>query len=230
MTKLSKRLSVIASLVPNGARVCDIGTDHGYLSIHLSKSGKAKKIIASDISPLPLENARKNIQIAGVEDIELRLCDGLAGIKENEVDTVIIAGMGGEVIAEILNNGSNKAKTKGLNIILQPTTSPEHLREYLFSNGYEILSDIPVFENGKLYSVMLVVYTGYSKAFPEYCHFTGKVTPNSEDGKLYLEKQQTRVFKCMTALQNIENKYDEYLYYQRVYNGITDYLNNFTES
>ena len=224
MNKLSKRLSIIASLVPCGARVCDIGTDHGYLSIFLSTSGKASKIIATDISPLPLENARKNIVAANVTDIELRLCNGLSGIKHNEVDTVIIAGMGGEVIAEILKSGSNITKDKDIRIILQPTTSPEHLRRFLYKNGYGINEDIPIFENGKLYSVMSVSYKGGVTNFEEYCCFTGLVSPDTEDGRLYLEKQQLRAFKCMTALESIEQKRDEYLYYKGIYEGITNYL------
>ena len=101
MLDLSLRLKTIASLVPFGARVCDVGTDHGYLSIHLKQSGIAKQVIASDLRPDPLENAKKNIKYLNVTGIDLRLGNGLQPVTENEVDTVIIAGMGGEVISAI---------------------------------------------------------------------------------------------------------------------------------
>ena len=158
MPKLSLRLETIAALVPFGARVCDIGTDHGYLAIELIKSKKAKSVIAADIGEKPLLNAKKNITAANIDGIELRLCDGLSGIKNGETDTVIIAGMGGEVISGILENGKEVARCGDISFILQPTTSPEHLRRYLFENGYTIESETPLCENGKLYSVMLVKY------------------------------------------------------------------------
>ena len=86
---LTKRLSLIASLVPDNSNVCDVGTDHAYLPIMLMKSRKARRVIATDIRPLPLENARKNIALSGVGGIETRLCDGLSSVKKSEADTVI---------------------------------------------------------------------------------------------------------------------------------------------
>ena len=94
MSALSKRLSVIASLVPSGARVCDIGTDHAYLGIELIKSGKAISVIACDINEKPLLKAKANIEKSGVNGIELRLQDGLAGIKPGDADCIVIAGIG----------------------------------------------------------------------------------------------------------------------------------------
>ena len=133
MPTFSKRLSVIASLVPVGARVCDVGTDHGYLSIELIKSGVAASVIATDINEKPLNRAKSNAEKSGFQ-IDLRLCDGLVGISPSEVDTVIIAGMGGEVISGIIERGEKVAKSVSL-LLLQPTTSPEALREFLFKKG-----------------------------------------------------------------------------------------------
>ena len=98
MTHLSLRLETIASLVPLGARVCDVGTDHGLLPIYLKQKGIAKSVIATDLNEKPLENARKNISSSGITDISLRLCDGLSGVSQNEADTVIIAGMGEKLL------------------------------------------------------------------------------------------------------------------------------------
>lgn len=230
MPNLSKRLSVIASLVPCGARVCDIGTDHAYLAIELIKSGKAEKIIATDIGEKPLKLASKNIHSAELDSvIDLRLGDGFNCISENEVDTVIVAGMGGEVIAGILENGRNISAKINISLILQPTTSPEALRRFLTENGYSIEREIPVYENQKLYSIMLVKFTDNKDTFDEYFYYIGKVTPFTAEGKLYIEKQQQRCYKCMLSLENIPKKRNEYLYYKNIFDSITDYLKNFGE-
>lgn len=214
MPQLSERLSVIASLVPFGARVCDIGTDHGYLAIELIRSGKAKNVIAADIGEKPLENARKNIKAAGVGSIELRLCDGLSGISHNETDTVVIAGMGGEVISGILERGKRIAQSGEITFIFQPTTSPEALRFYLCEHGFEIKKEIPVFENGKSYSVMEVSYKNIPCKPCEAFYYIGKVTNETESGRIYIEKQKKRLSSCVTALENIPQKQNEYIKYK----------------
>jgi len=227
MPKLSKRLSLIASFVPQNSRVCDIGTDHGYLAIELIKSGKAKYVIAADIAEKPLKNAEKNISLSGVKNISLRLCDGLSGISPDETDTVIIAGMGGEVIADILNKGQKVAKRDGISIILQPTTSPEALRRFLYGNGYKIVTEKALTENGKLYSVMLVKYTGKVQAKEEYFYYIGELVPNSDAAVVYIKKQQNRAEKCKKSLVNIKDKKTDYLHFESVYNGITLFLKTY---
>ena len=142
MSSLSVRLSAIADFIAKGSRVCDVGTDHALLAIHLIKSGIAKQVIATDIGKKPLKNALKNIENANVCGIDLRLCDGLSGISENEADTVVIAGMGGEVISGIIKRGADIAKN--VTLILQPTTSPEFLRLFLYNEGYRILEEVPI--------------------------------------------------------------------------------------
>ncbi len=227
MPQLSKRLKLIASLVPNGARVCDIGTDHGYLSIELIKSGVAASVIATDVNEKPLSRAKKNIENLGLP-IELRLCDGLEGISPNEVDTVIIAGMGGEVIGGILERGKEVAGKASL-ILLQPTTSPEALREFLFKNGYEILKEEPLLENEKLYSVMMCRYSGSLTDYEPYTCFIGKLSPEKEEGKLYIKKQYKRCLSCADALKNIPGKQIEYTYYNSVAIALKDILNSVGE-
>ena len=223
MPKLSKRLETIATLVPYGARVCDIGTDHGYLAISLIKTDRAVSVIATDIGEKPLLNAKKNIEKAKLSDkIILRLCDGLSGIKKGEADTVIIAGMGGEVIARILENGCEIAKNLSLTFILQPTTSPESLRKFLCENGYKIDLEIPVFENSKIYSVMKASYVSTPINRDIGYFFTGELTPDTNDGKIYIKKQQNRCIQCVKALENISEKTDDYLYYK----SALEYINN----
>ena len=227
MPKLSIRLSTIASLVPSGARVCDIGTDHGYLAIQLIRSGKATKVIATDIGEKPLHNAAKNLEISGVSSVELRLCDGLSGISPSETDTIIIAGMGGEVISGILERGEEISQRKDISIILQPTTSPEALRRFLCDNGYEIIKEIPISENNKLYSVMLVIFTGKKAEYNPSFYYIGKVTPETESGLLYIKKQEKRCSQCIDALKTIPEKQAEFSEYKSAFDGIKNMLEKF---
>ena len=191
MNRLSVRLGKISSLVPFGARVCDIGTDHGYLAIELMQSGKVQKVIAADVNEKPLENAKKNIEKAAVQSIELRLCDGFAGIESQEFDTAVIAGMGGEVIAGIIERGFDILK-ENKTLILQPTTSPEFLRRFLNNKGFEIKDELPVFENKKLYTVMLVSYSGNIEPLDEYKYYIGNLSPADIDAIKYIKKQQSK--------------------------------------
>lgn len=213
MQSLSLRLSAIASLVPAGARVCDIGTDHGYLPIYLKQTGKTNNIIAADINSRPLENARKNINLANVTGIDLRLSDGLKEIKNGETDTVIIAGMGGEVISGIIDSGKHICQNDNVTLILQPTTSPDFLRRFLIKNGYDIVSEMPIEENSKLYSIMLVKFTGCVSNKTEVYYYTGKIPTDDPIGIRYIKKQQNRFLKCAEQLKNVERKHEEYLYY-----------------
>lgn len=221
---LSRRLLLIASLVPKGARVCDVGTDHGRLPIYLIEEKIAKRVIATDIRPLPLENAKKNVAASGVKGIDLRLCDGLSAVKKSETDTVIIAGMGGEVISDIISRAELLSKQPYPLLILQPTTSPEFLRRYLCENGFEIKNETALEENGKLYSVITAYFTGETKEMPEFFYFAGKADPKTEDGYLYIKKQYIRLKKCADALCNIPEKQAEYLHYKTLSDRISKLL------
>ena len=224
MTNLSVRLSAIADFVKKGAAVCDVGTDHGYLAIHLIKSGIASRVLATDINEKPLSNAKRNIENSGVSGIELRLCDGIAGVKSGEADTFIVAGMGGEVISGIIERGAKLLKDKNISVILQPTTSPEFLRRFLCENGFEILKETPIFENSKLYSVMLVRFVGKEIQKSEVYYYVGEVNSSSEEGFKYIKKQYDRAFKCMKNLEDVPYKREEYEYYKALTYGISEIL------
>lgn len=223
MKPLSQRLLTIATLVPKGARVCDIGCDHGYLAIYLRLQGIAKTVIAADLNELPLSRAENNIKKLGADNIDLRLCNGLSGILKDEVDTVIIAGMGGNVISSIIES-CEWAKSNDLTFILQPTTSAEALREFLCTNGFIISSETVVFENNKLYSVMLVKFTGEIKSHPNGFYYIGKVTPHTDDGVKYIKKQQKRLLEAAKALESIPEKQVEYLQFKSANDYITKIL------
>lgn len=220
MQNLSVRLSTIASLVPCGAKVCDVGTDHAFLPIALKKSGRAASVIATDINKKPLRKAEENVEKSGVDGISLRLCDGIEGVERQEADTFIVAGIGGEVISGILSRGIEKLKFSNVTLILQPTTSPEILRKFLYDNGFLIKTEIAVEENGKLYSVMNCCYSGEKQVKENHLYFSGKLSPKDPIGKKYIEKQIGRAFKCMEALKNIPEKSEEYNYYKEIYDGL----------
>lgn len=226
MPTISKRLLTIASLVPSGARVCDIGADHGYLSIYIAKTKYPLSVITTDINQKPLSHAKINIEKENINNIDLRLCDGLSGIEKGEADTFIIAGMGGEMISGIIERGIEKVKNSTISLILQPTTSPEFLRNFLYNNGFKIEKEIPVFENNKLYSVMQVKFTGVFENKPEYIYYIGLLTPETDEGALYINKQYNRCLKCAQNLEKTD-KTQEYSYYKSVCDGIEEFLKEF---
>lgn len=151
---ISKRLLCCASMVQPGSRVADIGTDHGYLGIYLLQSGAARHVIACDLRKDPLENARRNAKLFGVDGaMELRLSDGLEKILPDEVDTVVMAGMGGDLIQKILSQCPWR-KREGLQFILQPQSAGNVLRRWLCEDGFEIQREEPVQDGHFLYTVM----------------------------------------------------------------------------
>jgi len=155
MFSLSGRLMAAADFVAPGARVADVGTDHGKLPVWLMLQGRISAAIASDIREQPLCNARETVAKNGLSGrIQLRLCDGLAGITAHEVDTVVIAGMGGDTIAAILA-AAPWTKDGAHRLILQPETASVRLRRFLYDNGYTILDETLVQEH-RLYSILLV--------------------------------------------------------------------------
>ncbi|MFT8350639.1 tRNA (adenine(22)-N(1))-methyltransferase [Clostridium saccharoperbutylacetonicum] len=156
--ELSKRLTWIVEKVDKVQVIMDIGTDHGYIPIYLVKNNIAQKVIASDINKDPLKKAKINAALDGVSDkVDLRLGGGLQPLKNNEAQGVIIAGMGGNLIRDILENDFDKVK-KLEYLILQPAQNPEVLREYLYTNDYEILDEDICLDENKYYELFKVRY------------------------------------------------------------------------
>lgn len=156
--ELSKRLNWIIEKLDKAKVIMDVGTDHGYIPIYLVKNGIAEKVIASDINKDPLKKAQINAALDGVSDkIDLRLGGGLAPLKNREAEAVIIAGMGGNLIRDILEADFNKVKSLQY-LILQPAQNPEVLREYLYNSDYEILDEDLCLDEGKYYELFKVRY------------------------------------------------------------------------
>lgn len=158
--KLTDRLLKIASLVSKGKKVADIGTDHGYIPVYLLNNNKIDYAILADVNKGPLDNAKKEIKHNNLGDkVDLRLGSGLEVLNENEVDEIIIAGMGGILISELLEAKKNVAHTVD-KLILQPMQAQEELRKYLYNNGYEILNEVLVKEDFRIYEIIEAKYTG----------------------------------------------------------------------
>lgn len=153
---LSRRMQAAADLVSFGNRVCDVGCDHGYVSIYLIQSGKAPRVLAMDVNEGPLLRAQAHVRKYHVEDyITLRLSDGLSGYRTGEADSLLCAGMGGRLMMEIL--GRDWSKTADFReLVLQPQSEIPLFRKFLRENGYVFLEEAMVLEEGKFYPLMRV--------------------------------------------------------------------------
>ena len=168
--QLQPRLQCIASLVPKGARLADIGTDHGYLPVYLLQEGTIGHAIASDINALPLAHARATAAEYGVtEKLDFRLCPGLAKLRPEECDTVAIAG--GETIRGIVEAAA-WTRDGAHTLSLQPQTKADLLRRWLCANGYRFLSETLVRDKEQLYVVFRVA-AGMGQELSEADALTG---------------------------------------------------------
>ncbi|MEG0564746.1 MAG: class I SAM-dependent methyltransferase [Hungatella sp.] len=154
--RLSQRLETVASFV-TGSRVADIGTDHGYIPIELVRRGKVDSAIAMDMRTGPLERADQHILEAGLEDqIQTRLSDGVSQLHPGEADSVVIAGMGGELILHILEEGHSLWEDVA-QWVISPQSEIEKVRTYLTEHGFLIEREAMLCEDGKYYTVLSVI-------------------------------------------------------------------------
>lgn len=157
MVKLSDRLQVIADFITEGETMADIGTDHGFLPMYLWERKICPYVILSDINKGPLEKASENINTFCPENIfDIRLGSGIETLKTAEVDTIVVAGMGGILITDIL--AADLEKTNSFKkIILQPRNAPEKLKKWLLDNDFIILDETLVRESKYIWEIILAV-------------------------------------------------------------------------
>ncbi len=206
---ISLRLNEICNLVDKNSIVADIGTDHGIIPMMLSKNCISKKIIATDISKNSLEKLEKKLILNdNITNIETRVSDGLDCLDEFEVDTIIISGMGGILIKEILERNLNIAKSSNY-LILSPNNSLDVLRKFLYENNFFIEKEKDVFENQKYYQI-LKVKRGKDFYKNEYEYLYGKllIKNKSENLKLFLENE-IKKYESILEKINIESKDNE---------------------
>lgn len=170
--RLSARLSAVAELVPQDARVIDVGTDHAMLPVWLVQARRAAHVWATDIHAGPLENAARLIRETQTGDrIELKHTDGLSGLSGEDGDTVVIAGMGGETMVSILS--AAPWLHSGVLLILEPQSKQHILRRWLAENGFAITGESIVRDAGRLYPI-LTAASGPSAECSEIEYYTGR--------------------------------------------------------
>ncbi len=231
MSKLNSRLILVAEMLGSVDTVADIGTDHALLPIYLVKNKMAKKVIASDVNEGPLSVAEKNVFKMGVaENISLRLANGLDGVKENECEAVIIAGMGGETIAEIISRAPwlNKGKQT---LILQPMTADDKLREFLCQNGFEILLEKCTFSAGRVYTVIKAVFSGENIPQSADYFYIGEILSNPEtvgEAEIaFVKKHLKSMKKCLKDIEGVGRRKELYSRISKAVPLIEEKLNRF---
>ena len=205
--KLDDRLSAVASLVRNGKRVADIGTDHGYLVAYLVENGICPCGIAADLRKGPLDNARQTVIEQGLsEKIELILSDGLTNIPSDACDDIVIAGMGGNLIAEILEKAP-WVKNENINIVAQPMTHAEVLRQWFVDNGFTITKEKTATDGKRYYCIISANYTATITEHKHSYIYTGEIKAETDTDIKYLKKILTALTKKFDALMSA-NKED----------------------
>ena len=201
---LSKRMFAVADMVTKGNSVCDVGCDHGYVSIYLYLTGMAHFCIAADIRKGPLETAKANIAFYGADDgVKTRLGSGLSVIKPFEAETIIIAGMGGNTIISILKESIDTALSVK-EIILEPQSEIANLRKYLYFEGFVIEREDMVSEEGKYYPIIKAVHTGKKEILSDEELAFGPYLLKSKNAVLkeYLLKRKSWLLKMSAELCN----------------------------
>ena len=201
---ISKRLELVASFVPQGAILLDVGSDHAYLPIELVERGQIGAAIAGEVVEGPFQSAVKNVEAHGLkEKIQVRLANGLAAFEEEDQVTVItIAGMGGRLIATILEEGLDKLSNIQ-RLILQPNNREDDLRIWLQDHGFQIVAESILEEAGKFYEI-LVVEAGQMKLSASDVRFGPFLS--KEVSPVFVQKWQKEATKLEFALDQIPEK------------------------
>lgn len=201
--KLSKRLLAVASHIEGGAIVADIGSDHAYLPTYLVQKGTIQKAVAGEVVIGPYETAKKSVHRHGVSDrITVRLADGLFAIEENDgIDTVTIAGMGGSLIATILDKG--KERLQHVNrLIVQPNLHAKAIREWAVANNWKLVNEQILKEDGKFYEILVL-----EKGSTSYDDLELLVGPFllAEKNNIFREKWEDEINQWLQVLKSIGN-------------------------
>lgn len=210
MISLSPRLKKISDLIENSNVMADIGTDHAYLPVSLLSNRKTKVAIASDIKSGPLKRAEETVKKYNMTDkVSLRLGAGLETIAiSDKVDTIVIAGMGGFIISSILENSRDVVKNSN-QVILQPMTMTQELREYLYENEFDEICEYLAVEGEKIYNI-ISAKPGNKKHKPlsDLEKYIGRdiIKNKPEHFNNYLNKQINKLENILCAIQNTESE------------------------
>ena len=221
---LDPRLKRCADMVRDGAKIVDVGTDHAYLPIWLVKSGVASSAIAADLREGPLDNAKINIEKYGVtERVKTILSNGLEKINPDEADDIIIAGMGGELISNIIENAT-WLKNENKHLILQPMSCAEHLRRFLAKNNFKIVQETAVQADNHIYSVMSVKYHVGQILLNNLYPYIGLLGENIDQfSKIYIQKQVYHLENKIKGLE-ISQKHKELKELSQIVNELNELI------
>lgn len=211
MIKLDTRLKMAADEVRQGRKVTDIGTDHAYLPAYLIENNICPSAIAADIGKGPLENAKKVVSTSPLlsERIELRLSDGLEKISSDEADDIVIAGMGGILISEILTKAP-WVKDENKRLILQPMSHAEDVRKYLCENGFEIIKEKASTDGKHNYIIIVAEFRNKENDKDEAFYYKGLIQHDtSEVAQKYHDNRMKSLIKKRDALKNAGHETDD---------------------
>ncbi|EDK32995.1 tRNA (adenine(22)-N(1))-methyltransferase [Clostridium kluyveri] len=193
--EISLRLKTLLNMVDNCQCMADIGTDHGYVPIYLVKNKICRRAIASDINKGPIKKAEFNIKLHKLEDkINCRLGRGLSTIIPGEAEEIVIAGMGGNLIRDIIEEDLEVFKS-AKSLILQPMQHSQVLRKYIYNSGFKILDEELCIDENKFYEIIKVKYDEDIKYIDSIFY---------EVGEVLIKKKHSLVFKFL------KNKIDNY--------------------
>lgn len=202
--ELSKRLQAVADMVSVGNRVCDVGCDHGFVSIYLVEQGISPRVLAMDVRKGPLSAATEHVSERGLTSyIATRLSDGLHNYNIGEADTLVCAGMGGRLMQRILSEEQEKTDSFQ-EMVLQPQSELEDFRRFLYQQGYHITEENMIEEDGKFYPLMLVKKSEQTAPVPDRiaCRYGPLLLRNQSQVLLRFLKRQERIYgEILESLQ-----------------------------
>jgi tRNA (adenine22-N1)-methyltransferase len=212
--KISKRLEAAASFVRRGARIADIGTDHAYLPIYLYTTNATVGGVVSDVNQGPVNRAVANLRDYACEGAFVaQRADGLCGVLEHQPDDIFILGMGGELIAKIID-AEPRVKDPRYRLILQPMTHADSLRAYLLSGGFKIIAETLVSED-KIYQIICAEYIGVASTADDFELYFGSINlKNPSDVLFELMARTKKIFEDRIRgkmLSGADTKYENYM-------------------
>ncbi|MBU8879416.1 tRNA (adenine(22)-N(1))-methyltransferase TrmK [Bacillus sp. FJAT-29790] len=202
--KLSKRLEAVANYIPKDFRLADIGSDHAYLPCHVVKKGIVPFAVAGEVVEGPFLSAKRQVQADGLEErIIVRKGNGLEVIQPGEIDCVTIAGMGGALIASILEEGKEKLGTV-TRLILQPNISAVTIRDWLLNNGWKLMAETILEEDNKTYEILVAEKGTLDRPYTEIELLLGPFLMK-ENSDIFKKKWQAELKNWQRILDQIEN-------------------------
>lgn len=203
--RLKPRLAAVARQVRQGVIAADVGTDHGYLACFLAQEDICPMIYASDLNRAPLEQAARTVRECRLEGRVIPLLsDGVAALPLEEIDDVLVAGMGGDLILSIVSD--IRLRDPGKRLVLQPMTKAEVLRRGLYRLGFRLLEETAVRDGRFLYTVLTAQYCGEIREVDPFFAETGLLSGKTEEEREYLNRVFFKIQKKMQGLQALDGE------------------------